>query len=290
MDWYHLSLRYRNFPTDNDGNLYVPVRTLDDLNAIRNHTTGNYALTQHLDFNDDDSYSSTANKVLWTVDDYDDANDLGWSPLASSTNPFNGIFDGNGYTITGLQINTASNRVGLFDAIGADGIVRNLGLIDVHIEGVNNISALAVENGGTITNSYASGVTIIGTKARYGGLVASNNDTGSIIGSYAIGVTIGGDGLTLGGLVAGNEGLIANSYAVGTITGRSAGGLVGNLGNGSVINSYADVEIVSSIGFSGGLLGSVSSACSLSCNISNNFALGSVRSSGNRNGGFIGSF
>ena len=163
---------------------------------------------------------------------------------------FTGTFDGQGYTITGLNMNLPTTTfVGLFSKLNTSSIVENLGLIDVDIVGNLNVGSLAGRNAGDILNCYATG-TLTGSSSSVGGLVGIN--PGNVNNSYATANVTGGD--TIGGLVAFNDGLILNSYATGTVISDSdAGGLVGfNLGN--VNNSYATGKVTGSM-FVGGLIG-----------------------------------
>ena len=142
------------------------------------------------------------------------------------------------------------------------------------------VGGLAGENGGTISNSYATGsVTsngdyvgglvgynagavkgsyatgfVTSTGNRVGGLVGYNSHyeeeiTANIIDSYATG-SVSGNGW-VGGLVGqngyspGNNGAVATSYATGSVTGNSnVGGLIGyNYPGGSITDSYWNIDV-----------------------------------------------
>ena len=61
-------------------------------------------------------------------DDYHNSGD-GWLPIGDGTNTFNATFHGNGHTISNLTIDrSTSHWGGLFGELGADAVVRNLGL------------------------------------------------------------------------------------------------------------------------------------------------------------------
>ena len=137
---------------DQDDDGLIEICNLEGLNAIRYQLDGTgykangsatkitagcpdtgckgYELTQDLDFSDDDSYSSTANMVVWTTG-------TGWNPIGnSSANTFNATFDGNGYTISNLMINrSGTNFVGLFGYMGSGVEIANVGLLNVDIIG-----------------------------------------------------------------------------------------------------------------------------------------------------------
>jgi hypothetical protein len=129
--------------------------------------------------------------------------------------PFNGIFDGCGYKISGINVTNASGPVfngGFFAQIGSTGIVEN-----VEFEGAVTANGwsggVAGINAGTIRNVISNvSVTVSGTSA--GGLVSVNR--GIVEYSYAIGLV---KSLTnannLGrsaGLIVSNESVVTEIY------------------------------------------------------------------------------
>ena len=199
-----------------------------------------YEVMRHLDFNNDADYSAISNKMIWTTES-------GWQPIGSSTDPFSSVFEGNGYTLRNLQINRSDSDIGLYAVLHADGEIKNVGLLDVNIQGDDNVGSLVGENNGSIINSYASGM-ISGTD-NIGGLVGWNTDTGLMLSSFANAEVSGNN--SVGGLVGENEGSIANTYAAGTVAitvdaDQILGGLVG-LNEGSITNSYAISRVMPGI-------------------------------------------
>ena len=215
----------------------------------------------------------------------------GFAPLGDDTTMFTGTFDGLGHTISNLTLNrpTESN-IGLFGSIQSGAAVRNLGLIGGSISGLSQVGALAGENKGTISNSYAT-VNINGIGS-VGGLVGSNG--GTISNSYATGnindITRVDVGVisSIGGLVGFNDAVIDNSYSTGNVNGTNyMGGLVGsNEPGGMVSNSYATGNVVGDYSyrgnyFNGGLVGFNTAQ------ISTSYATGSVIDN-IYNGGLVG--
>ena len=106
---------------------------------------------------------------------------------------------------------------------------------------------LAGANYGTISNSYATGVVAGGNFI--GGLVGVNEDsTPTISGSFATGAVEtagGGNGAYAGGLVGAQFGIVANCYAMGSVTDTGNGTVLGELGGlvgfelGDASDSYA---------------------------------------------------
>ena len=120
----------------------------------------------------DTKYNSAQYKLAADIDLSEYSTGEGWTPIGTGGNPFKGTFDGNNKRITGLRINRDTHRLGLFGYIDG-GTVRNVGVIDVHIYGSDNIGAVAgyVDNNGKVENCYSSG----SVSANYtaGGLVGS---------------------------------------------------------------------------------------------------------------------
>lgn len=201
-----------------------------------------------------------------------------WTPVGNNANRFTGNFNGLGNTITGLDVYHSSNQnLGLFGYVGSGGTVRNIGLVNANVTGVDGwyVGALVGSNLGTITQSYATGS--VSTGSWYaGGLVGDNG--GTIAQSYAtssvISTASSTNGRYVGGLAGRNNtlGTIKQSYATGSATGTNyVGGLVG-YNAGSIIQSYATGNVLGSISYVGGLVGtSVNSGA-----ITQSYALGSV--------------
>ena len=197
-----------------------------------------YELTKDLDFTDNNSYRTTANKVMWTADK--DRTNAGWPPIA----PLTAIFEGNDYTIDNLYINiNDGTTMGLFRFILSE--IRNVNLSNVDISGGDVVGGLVGLNGGLISNSRMTG-SVSGTlsdSSSLGGLVGVNGINAQINNSSAIGTVTGS--VDIGGLVGFNNSIIRNSFASGTVTGsNNIGGLSGLIANDAVvINSYADSTV-----------------------------------------------
>ena len=257
-----------NTIVDTDGDGLIEINDLETLNAIRFQLDGasyktttdttagitegcpndrciGYELTRNLDFSGDDSYSSTANRIIWTTG-------AGWQPIGNSSNAFTGKFEGNGFTIFNLNINRSGiDYVGLFGFVGQEAEIANIGLLNVNITGKDRVGSLVGDNAAIITNSYATGS--VSGDNQVGGLVGRNE--GTVANSYATS-TASGAAINIGGLVGLNSsGTIENSYATGTISGASRiGGLVGLDSSGTIENSYATGS-VSGNTLVGGLVG-----------------------------------
>ena len=200
-----------------NGDAYTLIRDVSQLQAMQSNLGGRYALAVDIDA------SSVAN-----------FNPVGDNSTGTTETRFTGIFDGLGHTIDGLTINRpAQNYVGLF-GFAQNATIRNVGLTDVDIAGLNYVGGLVGWNyaSGTgttasITQAYATGAV---TGSGYvGGLVgrneAGNGATARITQAYATGEVRGSS--FVGGLVGlnyasgtGATASVLQAYATGTVTGR----------------------------------------------------------------------
>ena len=218
-----------------------------------------------------------------TDDDYHD-DGAGWLPIET----YSSVLDGNGLAIANLHVNRPSSQsgVGLFSFLGGGGVVQNLGLTEVDVNGRARVGGLVGISFGTISGSYVAGEVrgslgntggLVGDQrgeiinshflgavhgnSQVGGLVGSNNVVGrGVTGSYAAGTVSGRT--QVGGLIGRNNDTVSRSFAAGTVTGSSIhiGGLVGENGGisigdtGNIIASYA-MATVSGHSRVGGLVG-----------------------------------
>ena len=161
-----------------------------------------------------------------------------WTPIGTDeNNSYNGTFDGNGKTITGLTVNQSEkNYAGLFGCLGSDGKVQNLTLENVHISGAFYVGSVVGTNFGTVSGCTASG-NITGTESCIGGVVGQNK--GTVTGSTVSG-NISSNQYT-GGVVGENFGTVSACYhATGDVTGNInyVGGVVGWNYYGTVTACY----------------------------------------------------
>ena len=184
------------------------------------------------------------------INDIDLSGYANWKPIGDYSTPFTGNFNGGGYKITGLTINSTANNAyfGLFGVVGSGGVISNVG-VDGTVSGTGNYSVvggLIGRNEGKVENSYATvDVSGAGSNSAVGGLIGWNNG-GAVNNSYATGEVSGvGSASAVGGLIGLNAGEVTNSYATGEVSGTSSnvGGLIGmNSGATVVTDCYFDTE------------------------------------------------
>lgn len=206
------------------------------LNNIREELDLNYKLNNNINLN---------------IDPYNSGE--GWRPIGSQANPFTGVLDGDGKTISNLYINRPDEIYnGLFGYITAtpakEAGVYNLGLINVNIIGGDYTGGIAGHIGGVwnadgkISNSFVKG-TIKGGGST-GGVAGYTAYKSYLSNVYSVSNIEGGWGAGgISGSHWGSNNVIINSYSASQITpGGGVGGVIGQ-GNSSVINTYWDKDL-----------------------------------------------
>lgn len=208
-----------------------------------------------------------------------------WTPIGGeSGKSFTGTFDGNGKTITGMTITSAyGNAIGLFARLtGEKAMIENLGLLDVKIimdeydklEWPPTGGLVGVNWLGTVRNCYSTGFVSVRT-SMLGGLVGLNE--GLVDGCYSS-VNVRCNDFLYNGSTGGLIGYISHvsidavcqkSYATGNVYGTTAGGLIGNMDGGMIIDCYSTAS-VSGQQFVGGLIGTQNSGTIKNCYVVGN--------------------
>ena len=266
-------------PNDNslticDNNTTFCISSRSDLEQLAtqvnngdNKSGKTYILTQNIDLGgifDENGNPQTGNNP--------------WTPIGSESNPFSGTFEGAGYIITGMYIDSTTENTGLFSYIDG-GTVKNLGIENSYIKSTQQSTgsiAGQATNTSTILNCYNK-ATISGQKFSAGiaGRIYQNSiikncyNTGNIIGNgqqFASGIVgyasnansviencynvgtidtptiYGTDGA---GIVGGNQGKVLNNYNLGTIYAPVGGGIIGQLylGTSPIVNNNYNTGI-----------------------------------------------
>ncbi|MFC1793887.1 GLUG motif-containing protein [Planctomycetota bacterium] len=169
----------------------------------------------------------------------------------SDGQPFSGVFDGNGHTISHLTIE-GDSCLGLFGRLSGE--VRDLGVVNVNVTGsggyvgglVGDHKFRVVSRGerykGSITNCYSTGA--VSGKDNVGGLTGSN--VGNITKCHSTAIVNGTS--SVGGLAGANHegGTIARCYAVCTVQAdQTGGGLVGTNYGSPGFRGPAQIAVVS---------------------------------------------
>ena len=239
-------------------NGYKGIYTAQELNNIRNNLSEKYILMNDIDLKD------------WG----------NWSPIGiDSKTPFEGIFNGNGYSIKNMTIDIHSNNkniyAGLFGYV-SNNEIRNLAILN------SNIKARAL---------YYVGDTYAGNA--YAGGIAGHVNSASIINCYTANTSINSSSnytAYSGGIagLANSSSLIANCYNTGNVNASSsssytadayAGGVLGNAFSSTITNCYNTGNITaSSSKSSDAIAGGITGLFSIST-ITNCYNMGNIDAS-----------
>jgi len=181
-----------------------------------------------------------------------DADGQAIDPIAVfNSDDFEGTLDGNGYSITDLEIDTGvGSSHGLFGSTGEDAVIENL-FLEVTIEDAENTAGAFVGgvHEGELREVHARGEIIGDGGGNAGGLVSDNGGGsapyGTIVNSRSDVVITGSFDADVGGITAINrEGTIENSFATGEIDSGAdrEGGLAALDFGGTITGSYWDTE------------------------------------------------
>lgn len=260
---------------------WVDIETVDDLLALAKATDAetlgkNYRLKADLNLKD-----------------------TPFNGIGSAGQPFTGMFDGQGHTISHVTVNAPEGEnAGFFNVIkGAT--IRDLKLVDVEITGKTNVGGLVgnaqvqldsddlSKNVANLIGGCSVSGTVTGTK-NVGGLVGLNEgktdpqtlfSIASAVDKCAASVTVNGKEMT-GGLVGKNGGTITKSSSGGTVKGdTTTGGLVGD-SSGDIYDSHTSCTVAGR-SHTGGFVGFSDGA------VQNCYSIGGV-SSTDYTGGFAG--
>ena len=179
--------------------------------------------------------NNMSGKTVLLMNDIDLSGYPNWTPIGTFTPnspqanyPFSGVFDGQGYSITGLKMSGNEDSKGLFGYAYCEAI-RNVVIRNPEIEGKDQVGALvgyqAYSNQG-IKNCAVIGGKIQG-RSHVGGLVGYMEES-PIQNCYSTCEVVAMD-FYAGGIVGDHRVVasIRNCYATGNISGTYSGGIVG---------------------------------------------------------------
>lgn len=268
------------------------ITTAQELQNINNDVTAHYKLMADIDLNN-----------------------VEFTPIGNAdSGAFSGVFDGNGYTISNLNV-LAGKFAGLFGY--NEGIIKNVTLKDIYVYGTRYLGGIVGQN--TSLGTIADCKVLSGTIESDGGLnkINAGGICGFNSGSFE-GAFLNGSNLTVesnrnssqvGGIVGFNEyNFTLNALNTGNVFSSShysppssdaisyicSGGLIGYCTSSAVIiNSYNTGNVSSTTSsdrnyaYLGGLIG----LCSSSSSITNSYNTGNISSTSDDyaySGGLIG--
>lgn len=226
-----------------------------------------------------------------------------WRPMGMAdengefTGHYKGIFDGNGYSISGLYVNrdeaTADVNSRFKSSIGLfgyhDGVTKNLGILDSYMRGNYCIGGICGYNdGGTIQNCY-SAATVCGD-SYIGGICGRSRSNSIIENCYNAGYVYGAT-RSIGGICGDNYSTIESCYNIGIIEGNfMVGGIVGvSSGSGNTIwikDCYNRGNVIGDTKDIGGIGGYIGSSlvenCYSQATVSGNTNVGGICGNSNK--------
>ena len=130
-----------------------------------------------------------------------------WKPIGNQNAMYNGIFHGQGHTISGLFCSFEGDYSGLFGYIGSAGSVCQVGLTDSYLSSANYSGGIAGKNAGKIENCFVTR-TFLFAGTRVGGITGEN--TSVISNCYAAAFNYGDN--YIGAICGNNTATISNCY------------------------------------------------------------------------------
>lgn len=274
-----ISLSAQVEPIDTDGNGYRNISTLDHLRWISENSS---SWSSSFELENDIDASATSS---WSY--YNDI--LGFKPIGSGfLSDFEGVFDGKGYTISNLYINSqvTGTEAAMFSTT-ENASILNLTLDNCNVTSDNYDAAMLIgkAQNTSLTNCNVSGS--VNGEGKVGGMVSSA--LASVINNCIANVEIPSVNNYVGGLVGEIKSgtTISNSSSSGNISGNDyVGGLIGYSSSSTISSSYSSINISSDKQDVGGFIG-----YNYQTSIEESYSTGSVTLTGQsstKSGGFVG--
>lgn len=235
---------------------YQLITTCTDLQNINTKLSGYYALANDIDCSDSKNWNSG----------------LGFVPIGKNATKFTGIFNGADFTIKHLTVNRPTESyVGLF-GFADNTIIKNVSLEDVQMTGkslvgglIGDTNQMKIENV-SLEGNVQGGSTIGGLIGR----LTNNSSTVNSHTNVQMKTAISGELVsTAGGLVGYSyDSTVTNSSSEGTIEGSGEiGGLIGKVGRNTaafnksnVSYSYSTMNVKGSSTYLGGLIANIANS------------------------------
>ena len=190
----------------------------------------NENLLDSLDYDADGKVTNGESFIGWACIGW-----AGWVGQDSVSNQYNGTFDGQNHTVSGLYFNDAGKyNFGLFGVVHNDGSVSNVGVVDSCFYCYGDVGGVCGISYGTISNCYNTG-RVSGNNANVGGVCGTSY--GTITNCYNTGA-VSSNSSRVGGVCGDNNEKISNCYNTGTVSGATAVGGVSGRNVNIITNCY----------------------------------------------------
>ena len=168
---------------------------------------------------------------------------------------YEGVFLGDGYTISGLYIGQGCDYYdGFFSALGGNGSISGVNITDSYIYGNGAGGIVAYIESGIVENCSFDGL-VVGTDEECGGVAGSSGGTIKNCVNYG---TVRANYYFVGGVVGYNGGTVENCYNYGTVSGGSSycGSIAGvSEGNNDYISNCYYLESTATYNDGSAMLG-----------------------------------
>lgn len=221
-----------------------------DVNEVANWSKGkHFKLTANIVLNqnvlNNGALNTSGKHKEWPV--------IGYFNSATDYRAFQGEFDGDGHTISGIYINNSNTYIGLF-RMAESAIIKNMGITDSYVYANANIGAVAgFVRDSKVLNCYNAG-RVDGYGSYHGGIVGLSSGNSLVANCYNYGVVAGKN--NIGGIVGRNgEGTLSASEirncfnrGVVTSTGTNRGGITPENNVGCKVTNCYFVSAITPLG------------------------------------------
>ena len=131
-----------------------------------------------------------------------------WTPIGNVNLPFNGTFDGQGHTVSGVYLNNTDRYQGLFSGTGPQAVIKNFSLKNSFFSSTGDqLGSVAGNAMGRFENIYSEAI-VKGYCNHVGGLIGASSSAGAVFVTdcwFAGSATIESAKSYLGGLLGLNQ-------------------------------------------------------------------------------------
>ncbi|GJM63011.1 InlB B-repeat-containing protein [Persicobacter diffluens] len=176
----------------------------------------------------------------------------GFTPIGNEHAPFEGTFNGNGHTISGLYIDRpGEDNVGLFGLVKKQAQITQLAVKANKVNGANNVGILVGKIEGAAEVSFCYTLGSVDGEENTGGLIGLV-EVGSVKSCYS-GANVSGANY-VGGVIGTIKLAVADELiAFGEVSGANTGGVVAMNDQGVVLDVFWDKELTNQTTSSGSM-------------------------------------
>ena len=204
-----------------------------------------------------------------------------WNPIGNRSSKYTGIFDGNGYTLSGLYIDSTAENTGLIGYTDTGASVKNLTIDDSCIFSKNKYVGTFIgdSKNAVIDNCHTTEAVQV-SGAQYAGGIVGELDGGCTVTHCSNRAEVTSAGTYVGGIAgriySNSSNALADSFNAGNVTGLSfVGGITGSLYNGGTIQNVYNTGNIRATNEESGLAGGLTGQLRYGA-VSNAYTTGSI--------------